>query len=191
MSPVSAAKLPSQPCRSNRGVETLRTLTDRLIGLSASIGALGLLFEVGVILFDVVGRAFGHPLYGSQDLVTMSMVILVFGAMALCDRKGGHIAVDLFERYYPSALNRLIDILSALLGAVVFAVLAKAIADVALLNLHFGISSRTNLLGIPIDWFRWTLCVFAVLTALGMALRAAELLLTGRDIRTAGGGRPE
>ncbi len=189
MSPVSAARRPSRRCRSKRRVETIRNLADRLIGLSATIGALGLLFEVGVILFDVIGRAFGHPLYGSQDLVTMAMVILVFGAMALCDRMGGHIAVDLFERYYPGALNRLIDVLSALLGAVIFLSLAWAVWDSAKLSIMLNLS--TNLLNLPKAWFQGALCVFAVLTALGMALRAAELILTGRDIRTEGGDQPE
>ncbi|MBT8409095.1 MAG: TRAP transporter small permease, partial [Alphaproteobacteria bacterium] len=95
----------------------IRNLADRLIGLSATIGAIGLFIEVSVILVDVIGRAFGRPLYGSQDLVTMTMVLVVFGGMALCDRTGGHIAVDIFERRFPDALNRLIDIGSALLGA--------------------------------------------------------------------------
>ena len=57
----------------------VRTWADRLIGLSATIGALGLLVEVAVILTDVIGRALGDPLYGSQDMITMTMVILVFG----------------------------------------------------------------------------------------------------------------
>jgi TRAP-type C4-dicarboxylate transport system permease small subunit len=61
----------------------LRTWADRLIGLSATIGAVGLLVEVAVILTDVIGRAFGYPLYGSQDMITMTMVILVFGGMAM------------------------------------------------------------------------------------------------------------
>lgn len=161
----------------------VRKLADRLIGLSATIGALGLVVEVLVILVDVVGRAFGHPLYGSQDLITMTMVILVFGAMALCDRGGGHIAVDLFERYYPPAMNRMIDILAALIGAVIFFALAWAVADVILLNQRFGISSLTNLLRLPIDWFRWALVGFALLTALGMLLRAIELTFLRRDVR--------
>ena len=41
-----------------------------------------------MILYDVIGRALGSPLYGSQDLVTMTMIILVFGGMAICDRRG-------------------------------------------------------------------------------------------------------
>ena len=78
----------------------LRIWADRLIGLSANLGALGLIVEVGVILVDVIGRSFGVPLYGSQDLISMSMVVLVFGAMALCDRQRGHIAVDLSPHPY-------------------------------------------------------------------------------------------
>ena len=161
----------------------MRKWADRLIGLSATIGALGLLVEVAVILVDVIGRAMGKPLYGSQDLITMTMVILVFGAMALCDRNGGHIAVDIFERYYPAALNRLIDIVSALVGAIIFFGLAWAVSSVVMLNMRFGISSKTNLLGLPIDWFRWALVALAVMTALGMLLRALELAGSGGDIR--------
>jgi TRAP-type C4-dicarboxylate transport system permease small subunit len=70
---------------------------DGLTRLSALIGTLGLITEVVVILVDVVGRAFHHPLTGAQDISTMAMVLLVFGGMALCDRIGGHISVDLFE----------------------------------------------------------------------------------------------
>ena len=161
----------------------IRTLADRLIGLSATIGALGLLVEVVIILTDVIGRAMGKPPYGSQDLTTMTMVIVVFGAMALCDRNGGHIAVDIFERYYPPALNRFIDILSAVVGAVIFFGLAWAVYGVVALNARFGISSKTNLLGLPIDWFRWALVAFAVLTALGMLLRAFEMAFARRDVR--------
>ncbi len=159
----------------------LRTFADRLIGLSASIGALGVLFEVVIILVDVVGRALGSPLYGSQDLTTSAMVILVFGAMALCDRSGGHIAVDLFERYYPPAMNRIIDVISALLGAVIFLALAWAVWESAKLSLMLNLS--TNLLYLPKAWFQWALVAFCILTAFGMALRAFELAFRDHDVR--------
>lgn len=159
----------------------IRTLADRLISLSATIGALGLLFEVGIILVDVVGRALGSPLYGSQDLITSTMIILVFGAMALCDRGGGHIAVDLFEPYYPSAMNRIIDIFSAALGAVIFAALAWAVWKSAELSVMLNLS--TNLLNLPKAWFQWALVAFSILTSFGMALRSVELAVSGRDIR--------
>lgn len=160
----------------------LRTWADRLIGLSANIGALGLMVEVAVILIDVIGRAFGYPLYGSQDVITMAMVILVFGGMAMCDRDGGHIAVDLFEPRYPSWLNHGIDIFAALLGAVIFAFIAYAILESAKLSIMLNLS--TNLLRLPKAWFQWGLAGLSIMTALGMLLRAAELTLSGRDVRS-------
>ena len=162
----------------------IRKLADRLIGLSAAIGALGLIAETVIILVDVIGRALGRPLYGSQDLITMVMVILVFGAMALTDRKGGHIAVDLFERYYPAWLNHLIDILSALIGAVIFAAIAYAVYESAKISVMLNLS--TNLLRLPKVWFQYALSGFALLTALGMLLRAVELAFSRRDIRKEG-----
>lgn len=159
----------------------LRALADRLIGLSATIGVLGLYLEVGVILVDVIGRAAGRPLFGSQDIVTMAMVIVVFGGMALCDRQGGHVAVDLLERRFPRRLNRAIDVIAAALGAVIFAMIAWAVFESAKLSVMLNLS--TNLLALPKAWFQWALAGFAGLTAAGMALRAVELAVRGRDIR--------
>ena len=161
-------------------MQAIRGLADRLIGLSAAIGTIGLLFEVVVILIDVVGRYFGSPLYGSQDLVNTAMAILVFGGMALCDRAGGHIAVDLFERYFPDGMNYVIDILTALLGAVIFGFIAWVMIDAAKLSVMLNMS--TNLLNISRAWVQYTLAGFAILTAAGMALRAVELAVFGRDV---------
>ena len=159
----------------------LRLVADALISASAMIGAIGLLFEVAIILIDVIGRSFGMPLVGSQDMITMAMVITVFGAMALCDRRGGHIAVDIFERHYPSFINRAIDILAAFLGAIIFAGFAWAVYDSARISLMLNLA--TNVINLPKAWFQWALCGFAMLTACGMLLRSVELAVTGRDIR--------
>ena len=162
-------------------MEALRKTADRLIGLSATLGAVALVAVMVTILIDVVGRALGSPLYGSQDIVTMSMVILVFGGMALCDRQGGHIAVDLLEPRFPPRVNRLIDIVVALTGALIFAFIAWAVWDSAKLSQMLNLS--TNLLRLPKAWFQWALAGFSVLAALGLLLRGAELALSGRDIR--------
>ncbi len=111
----------------------------------------------------------------------MATVILVFAPMALCDRLGGHISVDLFERYFPDAMNRLIDIAVAAMGAVIFAALAWATWDSAKLSVMLNLS--TNLLYLPKAWFQWASIGFLGLAALGLALRALELSITGRDIR--------
>ncbi len=162
-------------------MERIRTLADRLIGLSAAIGATALIVVVVVILIDVVGRALGSPLYGGQDITTMATVILVFAPMALCDRLGGHISVDLFERYFPASMNRAIDITVALSGAVIFAALAWATWDSAKLSVMLNLS--TNLLYLPKAYFQWAAIGFMGVAAMGLALRALELAVTGRDVR--------
>ena len=164
-------------------MDAIRRLADGLIGLSALIGGACLLGLTGVILVDVVGRAVGTPLFGSQDLVTMGMALLVFGGMALCDRQGGHIAVDLLEPRFPPALNRAIEIGSALLGATIFLLIAYTIHESAKLSQMLNMS--TNLLRLPRAWFQWGLAGLSIVAALGMLLRAVELAATGRDVRKA------
>lgn len=162
-------------------MQALRGIADRLLGLSAIIGSAGLLIEVAIILIDVIGRAFGNPLFGSQDLITMTMVIVVFGGMAICDRRGGHIAIDVFEPLFHHRFNRTIDILSALAGAVIFVMIAWTVLDSAKLSVMLNLS--TNLLNLPKAWFQWALAAFAILTSLGMSLRVLELSVSGRDVR--------
>lgn len=158
--------------------------TDRLIGLSAFVGTAGLLFVVGVILVDVIGRNFGSPLYGAQDMVTMTMVLIVFGGMALCDRLDGHIVVDIFEGSFPEWLNRVIDIASALLGAVIFALIAWAIWNSAQLSQMLNLS--TNLLRLPLAWFQYAVVAFSGVTVLALLMRAG-LLLAGAPRKSAEG----
>lgn len=143
---------------------------DRLIGLSAFFGTLGLLVEVGVILADVVGRYFHMPLRGAQDVTQMAMVIVVFGGMALCDRVGGHIAVDLFEKSFPAWLMRASDVLSALLGATIFLAIAWATWQSAALSRMLNLA--TNIIYLPKAWFQYVVIVMCLITALGMLLRA-------------------
>ena len=162
-------------------LDSIRRAADGLIDLAAAIGSVALILEVGIILVDVVGRALGSPLFGSQDMVTMIMVLLVFGGMAVCDRQGGHISVDLLEKRFPGLMNRIIDILAAITGASIFAFIAWAVYDSAKLSQMLNLS--TNLLNWPKAWFQWALCGFSLLTAAGMALRAVELILSGRDVR--------
>lgn len=158
---------------------SLRAVTDRLIGLSAWLGAVALIFVVVTVLVDVIGRSFGHPLYGSQDLTTMGFVVVVFGGMALCDKQGGHISVDLFERYFPPRMNLLIDIVVDLLGGVIFLTIGYAVSTSARLSAMLNL--RTNLLGLPQAWFQWLLVGLVLVTGMALLLRALEFMLSGKS----------
>ncbi|PWE29133.1 TRAP transporter small permease [Pararhodobacter marinus] len=158
-------------------LRTLDKVAAGVIALAAIVGTIGLIAEVVVILIDVIGRYFGTPLRGAQDITQMGMVVLVFGGMALCDRLNGHIAVDLFERAFPTWLIRLTDILAAASGVAIFLGIAwnmwKSAAISQMLNLS------TNIINLPKDWFQYFVVVCCVITAAGMLLRLISLLLGG------------
>ncbi|KMK66166.1 TRAP transporter small permease [Puniceibacterium sp. IMCC21224] len=157
-------------------LKTLDMWAGRLTGLAALIGTVGLIAEVVVILVDVVGRYYGSPLRGAQDISTMAMVLLVFGGMALCDRRGGHIAVDLFEKSMPVWLRRTGDVLSALLGAAIFGGIAWTMLESAALSRMLNLA--TNIIQLPKVWFQYAVVFFSIVTALGMFLRAITLIFT-------------
>ena len=76
----------------------LRKIADGLIGLSANIGAMALLFVMGVIIVDVIGRAFGSPLYGGHDITTMTMVPTMLEANLAAAQGRREQAIDAIAR---------------------------------------------------------------------------------------------
>ncbi len=154
----------------------LNALADRLIGLSALLGTLGLLAEVAVILIDVVGRYFGAPLKGAQDVSQMAMTLVVFGGMALCDRMGGHVAVDVFENRLPTWAILLGDRISAFLGALIFAGIAWTLVESAALSRLLNLS--TNIIYLPKAHFQYIVAAMCMVTALGMTLRGIGLIVS-------------
>ena len=152
----------------------LRLWVDRLIGLSAAIGAIGLIAEVLVILTDVVGRYFGAPLTGAQDISQMGMVLIVFGGMALCDRVGGHVSVDVFEPAFPRWLVCWGNAVAAFLGAAIFLGIAWAVFESAALSRMLNLS--TNIINLPKAHFQYAVCALSVVTAAAMILRGVETI---------------
>jgi len=130
-----------------------------------------------VTVIDVIGRYFGAPLRGAHDISTMAMVLVVFGGMALCDRLGGHISVDIFEERFPRPVILIGDIATALIGAAIFLALAWTVWQSALLSQMLHLS--TNIINLPKAWFQYAIVAASLITALGMILRAVDLLLTG------------
>ena len=152
-------------------------LTDRLIDLSALTGAAGLVVALGVTAAEVVTRAYGAPLYGARDIVSMAGVFVVFGGMALAHRNGAHIAVDLLERRFSPRLNHMLTAAAHLLGALVFALIAwqlwVAVPLARMLNM------ATNLLYLPRAPFLMAMTALCVICMLSMLLRGVQHLLQG------------
>lgn len=159
----------------------LRKLADALIYASATISAGALITVMCVICADVIGRAIGAPVYGAHDIVTMVMVIIVFGAMPLCDRLGGHVAVDVLQNKFSATVNNVIDILVSMVGALFFAFVCYATWESAKISNMLNLS--TNLLSLEKAWFQYFICFFCVVSSLGLTARTIELSIFGHDVR--------
>lgn len=148
-----------------------RRLVDRLVDIAAAIAAIALVVLMCVVIVDVIGRFFGSPLRGAQDIVKMAFIFVVFGGMAFCDRIGGHVAVDLFETHFPVSWNFRFSIFAALVGAVIFALIAWQMWEAS--KIAIMLNSATNILNLPKVPFQYCVIAFASLTSVSMALRAA------------------
>lgn len=152
-----------------------RTIADRLVSLSAFLGAVALAVISLTVIVDVVGRLFGAPLYGARDIVQMAAVFVVFGGMAYCERTGGHITVDILEPVFSARVNRALNILGSLIGAVVFALIAWQIWEASKLSVLLKMS--TNILFLPRAPFQYAIAAMSALASLYLVLKALAGLL--------------
>lgn len=150
-------------------------MLDGLVSLSSIVGTLALIFIIIVTLVDVTGRLFGVPLSGAQDLSEMTMVVVVFGGMALCDKQGGNISVDIFEDKFSEKMNYCLNIIGWLIGCAIFSAIGYTMIGAAEMSRLLNLSS--NILGLPKEPFQYAVAFFAFLTALAMFARVVTAFL--------------
>jgi TRAP-type C4-dicarboxylate transport system permease small subunit len=115
-------------------------LLDRSLRLLALAGGAILLFLMGFIVVDVVLRyVFNAPFSSSKEITEFAMSLIVFLAIAYCGWTGGHIAVDLFERWLDRPALRFLPAANSFIGAALFAVIAwRATVEAIRLTVAFG-----------------------------------------------------
>lgn len=142
----------------------------RLQRIVFAVGSVGLLTAAAVDSIAVLGRHAGFAFLGSIELVQVVVVLIGSSAMIGATIVGSHAAVHIItERLSSTALRRAARV-SNLLAALTFVLFAIGSAWVAA-DLWGGFE-RTELLAIPLRWFRLVWVVAAVVIALLFA-RAA------------------
>lgn len=158
-----------------------RRFADLLNTAASVVGGLALASGLLVIFYDVVARAFGHPLKGSPDIVQMSFVLIVFGSVPMCERLGGNVKMDLFEPFFSPRLNRVFDFIGTVIGAVVFVLIAWRMWASAQLSIMLDLA--TNVLRIPKMPFQMAVVAFCLIVAFSMIVHLAEMIF-GKDAQT-------
>lgn len=77
-----------------------------------------------LVVADVVGRvAFNHPVKGTPEIVSMTIVIICFLQASYAIRSGGMLQVDIIVNALPARARAALAVFGCLLGALFFAVI--------------------------------------------------------------------
>ena len=88
------------------------------------IGAACLVGMMLLTCIDVVGRAFGHPIFGSVEIVGYMAILSVVMAMPYTHQVQGHIGVEIIVRLFSEKTQTIIDICTGIISLILFAIVS-------------------------------------------------------------------
>jgi TRAP-type C4-dicarboxylate transport system permease small subunit len=148
-------------------------LFDRFLRLLALVAGAILLLLMGVTVLDVVMRyVFNAPLASAWEFTEFSMSLIVFLGMAYCGWTGGHISIDLLEKWLDRPSLRYLPALIAFTCALLFALVAYR----ATLETIATIQQVSNMLRWPHYPFRFTVAFGAAMFALVLVIQGITSL---------------
>jgi len=121
------------------------------------IGSAGLLIATGADAIAVLGRHTGFALHGAIEIVQASIVLIAAASMVSVTLTRGHAAVHILTDRLAPARRAALSRIANLLG--VAAVLMLAAGSLILLGDLWGGYERSELLHIPLRWFRLLIIV--------------------------------
>ena len=92
------------------------------------IGAACLVGMTFLTCIDVVGRALGHPIFGSVEIVGFMATLAVVMAMPYTHQVQGHIGVEILVRILSEKTQTIIDICTGILSLILFSVISWRMA---------------------------------------------------------------
>ena len=142
-----------------------------ILATAAAYVAGGVLVVLMILTTADVARRwiFNAPITGVFDLTHFAVLTMTFLGLAYCGQRQGHVAIELLYHVLSRPVQRLLDRLSNLAGAVLFVVIAWRSMVQSIDVRDFGEASQ--LVQIPYFPFYWLLAFGSMLFALVMALR--------------------
>jgi TRAP-type C4-dicarboxylate transport system permease small subunit len=148
-------------------------LFDRFLRLLAYVSGIIILVLMVFTVVDVFMRnVFNAPLKSVYEFTEFTMAAIVFLGIAYTGWTGGHIAVDMFEKWLDQPRWRWVTALLAFLGAALFAVIAYRAA----LETIATIDQVSNRLAWPHYPFRFTVAIGCALFAIVLAIQGSQVL---------------
>lgn len=138
--------------------------------LSLASGCVLLLLMFYTVADVVLRYGFNRPFSGSLEFTEFSMATIVFLAIAYTGWTGGHIAIDLFEKWLNRPALRYLPALLAFTGSALFALIAWRAAVEATATIH----QFSNMLKWPHYPFRYTVAFGSAMFALTMFIQGVQ-----------------
>ena len=121
-------------------------VTARFIAVNLQkLGAFCLLAMAVLTFIDIVGRMFGHPVFGAVELVGLLGVFVIACSLPVTEMENRHVSVLLVFNKLPRRVRRWLDFVTGLTSLLLFAVIGwrmflfagklRATGEVSL-NLH-------------------------------------------------------
>lgn len=158
-------------------MEKQPNLVDRILGvgvrLLAYISAIAVFWLMGLTVVAVIMRyVFRSPILGAQDISQLSLVLVIYPALAYCGWTGGHVALDLASTILRARALRWTDTMIRTASALLFLYIAWVTLIRGLDALKYGDAS--NLIGIPYYPFFFMIAVGSLAYALVLFVHAVQ-----------------
>lgn len=129
-------------------------------------GAVALTAMMLLTVFDVTGRFFKHPIFGSVELVGFLAVIVMAAALPYTYQMDGHVGVEILVRLLPRKARVAVELITRSLSFALFSVIAwqmfvyaadlKAAGEVSM-NLEFPVYTIVYILAACLVVFALTI----------------------------------
>ena len=131
-------------------------------------------------------KAFNAPITGAEDLLILSLVVIVALSIPLGARTGAHIEIEVLETQMSAGFAKWSMVIVKLMGAALLAFLSWRLWHSGGTASKFG--ETTQQLLISFEPFYYLLAIAAAIYALVMLLDIWQLLRSGNVVRLRVGG---
>lgn len=130
-------------------VPTLISLFDSVLTwVSIILGGLTLIFMTGFSVWNVLimRKAFNAPITGAEDLLILSLVVIVALSVALGSRTGAHIEIEVLESHMSDRFAKWSMIFVKLLGVGLLVIMSWRLWDTGISAARFGETTQQLLI---------------------------------------------
>ncbi|MED1606822.1 TRAP transporter small permease subunit [Cytobacillus kochii] len=109
---------------------------------------LSLIVMMIIVAFSAISRGLGSPIVGDVELVQLTMVTLIVGALSYTENLRAHISVGILADHFPIKVQYVIDLISSIL-ITIFAFLVAYVFFI-----KFDLAEASIILRIPFFYFK-------------------------------------